>query len=113
MSLNSERGNQGFSEVGNLIDTSPSFERAKSPPPPLAITLARAFFKSQSAHAHCRVLQLIYDVVLEDTEQQWRFRHLHSPSLDPSEWVGAYLITLDDHRGQSNGMLAIFSPIEV
>lgn len=65
--------------------------------------MARAFFKSQSAQAHFRVLQMIYEIVFEDTGKRLEFRHLHSPTLDPLDWVGVYLITLDLHVGQALG----------
>lgn len=40
---------------------------------------------------------------MDDTGEGLKFRHLHSPSLSVEDWIGVFLLTVDDHRGQGNG----------
>lgn len=59
--------------------------------------VARAFTTSQSALAHQKLFQLIFDIAKDDTGETVQFRHIHGNGFD--------MITADGHQGQALGTL--------
>ncbi|KAG6819960.1 hypothetical protein H0H93_007040 [Arthromyces matolae] len=70
-----------------------------------SITFCRVFVTQQTALAHLRVFQEIESIVLKDTGQSLKWRHLHFDPLRPDETQGMILsLAVDQHGGQAKGI---------
>ncbi|KAK7053091.1 hypothetical protein VNI00_004412 [Paramarasmius palmivorus] len=68
------------------------------------VSYLRAFLTRQTAEAHRVLLLKVHDIVLSDTGQPLRFRHLHSDSIDDLDFEGIQTWTVDQHGGQAKGI---------
>ncbi|KAF7981503.1 hypothetical protein HWV62_33057 [Athelia sp. TMB] len=68
----------------------------------IAIPYCRVYLNRQSAAAHAIVFQKIEEIVMEDTGESLKWRHLHANSLD--EHVGILQWAGDQHGGQAKGL---------
>ncbi|KAJ7194417.1 hypothetical protein GGX14DRAFT_576364 [Mycena pura] len=62
----------------------------------------RIYVNRQTAAAHQIIFQKIHDIVLNDTGENLRWRHLHARSR--TEEVGVLHFVMDQHGGQAKGL---------
>lgn len=69
----------------------------------LGYVYCRIYLNRQTAEAHEFVFKKIDDILEANTRHRLRWHHLHSSSLNLSNAVGVYQITVDQHGGQAKG----------
>lgn len=69
----------------------------------LAVTYCRVYLNRQTAAAHQLIFEKIEAIIIEDTGQPLKWRHLHANS--PTDLAGILQWAGDQHGGQAKGNL--------
>src|SRR5882757_4624890 len=69
--------------------------------PTSGVIFCRIYLNRQTAVAHQLLFQKIEEIVISDTGEHLKWRHIHAKS--PTEYVGIVHWTADQHRGQAKG----------
>lgn len=71
------------------------------------MSYCRVYLNRQNAAAHALVFAKVEEIVLEDTGQSLKWRHIHASS--PDELCGILQWAGDQHGGQAKGMIPLLA----